>query len=156
MGEQAQQIDAFVATLQSCMDSRGWNLTMDESSGILEPFSSDDEMYRARADSDSCLREQNIDPHQFDSPPTEAQLRTMYRYDVDTYECLAAQGLRMEQQPPSADAYVESALAAANGTDDGGGSWWPYFDPAVKSLGRERIAELEIVCPTRWTFATLS
>ncbi len=144
-----------MATLQACMDARGWNRTMDESGGMLEPFSSDDEMQRAGADRDSCFSEQGID-HQLDGSPTEAQLRTMYRYDVDTYECLAAQGLRMEQQPPSADAYVERALADANGTDGGGESWWPYFYPAVDSLGRERIAELEIVCPTRWTFATLS
>lgn len=156
MAEQAQQMDAFLPTLQACMDSRGWNLTMDESSGVLEPFSSDDEMYRARADSDSCLREQGIDPHQFDNPLTETQLRTRYGYDVDTYQCLVAQGLRMEQQPPSEDVYVERALASSAGTDDGAASWWPYFDPAVDSLGRERIAELELVCPARWTFADLS
>jgi hypothetical protein len=155
MSQQLQDEEVFVANVQSCMDAKGWNLTVDASGGFAEPFSDEAEMKRAADDVHSCLADQGIDVTQFEQPLTDSALRTMYRYDVDTYECLAAQGLDMQDPPPSQDAYVESALAAQDGqeADD---SWWPYYDPAVTALSSSEVADLQQVCPERWTFAALS
>ncbi|WP_448058951.1 hypothetical protein [Cellulomonas hominis] len=155
MAEQAQQQEQFVVRLQACMDSKGWNLTAGESAGFAEPFSDSAEMERAGADRDACLGEQGIDPNILAKPLTESTLRTMYAFDVDTHECLVAQGIEMEGAPPTVDRYVEEGLAAQAGVpvDD---PWWPYGDPAILGLDEQGVAELKQVCPERWTFASLS
>lgn len=153
MAEQEQQREQFVATLQACMDAAGWNVTVDDDAGFVEPFSDSDELDRAVADSNACLAEQGIDVSTYETL-TEAELRTMYPYDVDTYECLQAQGVDMQESPPSIDAYVEQGLATlSDGSVELG--WWPYGDPALSSKSQDEIAVLHQVCPERWTFASL-
>jgi hypothetical protein len=154
MAEQAQAREQFVPTLQACMDGKGWNLTVDESSGIVEPFYSEEEMYRASADKDECLLDQGIDTGQYERLPTEAELRSMYVYDVDTYDCLVAQGVKMEDEPPSVEVYVEQGLNPGGSQQGISESWWPYFDPAILAMSQDEVAQLEQVCPVRWVFAT--
>ena len=154
MTEQAQAREQFVTTLQACMDARGWSLTVNASGGFEEPFTDQEEGRRAVADSDACLREQGVDPDAFGSAPTESELRATYPYDVDTYECLVAQGVEMAQRPPTEDVYVEQGLGGDS--RELAESWSPYLDSAVQALPAERIAELEQVCPARWTFAAMS
>jgi hypothetical protein len=152
MAEQAQLREEFVARLQSCMNVRGWHLTVDESAGFAEPFDSLEELERAGADRDQCLEEQGIDPTAASGPSTEAALREMYRYDVDTHECLVARGLRLERTPPSVDQYIEDGLASQSG-ESVADPWWPYGDPAVLALLETDVAELRVTCPERWSFA---
>lgn len=154
MAEQMQAREQFVPTLQACMDGKGWNLTVDESAGFAEPFYSREEAERALADSHDCMRDQGIDPDQINFGQTEADLRTMYSYDVDTYDCLVAQGVAMEKKPPSVDVYVEEGLIPGGAQKDISESWWPYFDPAILAMSQDEVAQLEQVCPTRWVFAT--
>lgn len=155
MAEQAQRAEQFVVVLQACMDARGWQLTVDESAGFEEPFTSESELARAGADRDACLVEQGIDTSFVSEPLTTQTLTAMYRYDVDTYECLVVQGVDLERRPPSVDRYVENGLAAQSG-EPVGDPWWPYGDPAVLRLGQQEVAELQDVCPERWTFGGLS
>lgn len=153
MAEQEQQREQFVATLQACMDSAGWNVTVDGDAGFVEPFSDRDELDRAIADSNTCLAEQGIDPSTYETL-TETELRTMYPYDVDTYECLVAQGIDMQERPPSVDTYVEQGLATLSDDNEETG-WWPYGDPALLSITPDEAAALQQACPERWTFASL-
>lgn len=156
MAEQTQAREQFVPTLQACMDGKGWHITVDEHAGIAEPFYSDEEMDRASSDIDACLLEQGIDMNQVvsDLALTEASLRSMYSYDVDTYECLVAQGVDMQDEPPSVDVYVEQGLNTDDSQQDISQSWWPYFDPAIMAMSQDEVAQLEQVCPVRWVFAT--
>lgn len=154
MAEQKQMEEQFVLNLQSCMDSKGWSLTVDSAGGFLEPFSSTDEMERAKVDGDACLNEQGIDPSFLSEPLTDASLRKMYTYDVDTYDCLVAQGIKMQNKPPSEDVYVEQALAAQSGIETPD-SWWPYGDEVFTSLNESQVKELKESCPERWTFMDL-
>lgn len=157
MSDQALAREQFVPTLQACMDAKGWHVTVDEHAGIAEPFTSQDEAERATADKTACMLEQGIDPAAYETGPTETELRAMYPYDVDTYRCLVAQGVPMEQEPPSIDVYVEQGLPTGDdGARDNSDSWWPYFDPAVLALPQAEVAALEQVCPTRWVFAGAS
>jgi hypothetical protein len=155
VAEQAQRAEQFVVRLQACMDGRGWQLTVDESAGFAEPFASQAEAERAGADRDACLVEQGIDTSFVSEPLTAETLRAMYRYDVDTHACLVAQGVELERRPPSVDRYVEEGLAAQAG-EPVGDPWWPYGDPALVPLGQQAIAELQEVCPERWTFGGVS
>jgi hypothetical protein len=155
MAEQAQRREQFVVRLQACMDGHGWQLTVDGSAGFAEPFASQDEAERAGADRDRCLVEQGVDASFVSQPLTAESLRSMYRYDVDTHACLLAQGVELERRPPSVDRYVEEGLAAQSG-EPVDGSWWPYGDPALLTLGRQDVAELQEACPERWTFGAVS
>ena len=41
MADQAQGRESFILRLQACMDAKSWDLTVDESGGFNEPFSSE-------------------------------------------------------------------------------------------------------------------
>lgn len=153
MAEQAQAREEFTVQLQSCISSKGWELTVDESGGFVEGFDSETEMERAKQDSDACLLEQGIDPSTFDTI-TEEELRVMYKYDQDTYECLVAQDVEMERDFPSVDTYVEQGLRAGDSQDDEE-VWTPYLDQGVLSLPQEKLAQVQQSCPERWGFARL-
>lgn len=155
MAEQAQRAEQFVVRLQACMDGRGWQLTVDESAGFAEPFASQAEAERAGSDRDLCLVEQGVDTSFLSEPLTAESLAAMYRYDVDTHACLVAQGIELERRPPSVDRYVEEGLAAQSG-EPVRDRWWPYGDPALVPLEQQELAELQEVCPERWTFGGLS
>ena len=154
MTEQAQAKERFVPRLQACLDSKGWNVTVDESAGVLEPFSSEDEMLRASVDIDACLLEQGIDPTRFKSGNSEADLRVMYRQDLDTYECLVAQAVDLEQKPISEEKYVELGLSGENASLSE--SWLPYLDPAILKMEEADVADLKRICPERWSFGSTS
>lgn len=152
MAQQEQAKDQFVARLQACMDAKGWNVTVDESAGIVEPLASESEMQRARQDVRACLTDQGIDPDSVVGTVTEESLREMYTQDLDTYECLLAQGVDMEQKPPSEDQFVEDGLAIQAG-EERPDSWWPYGDPVILTMSAQEVATLKQTCPVRWTFA---
>lgn len=156
MADHTQRREEFIPRLQACMDGRGWNLTVTESAGFEEPFvSGSSESGRATADRDECLAEQGVDVSVYDNPLTEAHLRTMYAYDLDTYHCLLARGVGLEHEAPSVETYVEEALASQAG-ESTDGYWWGYLDPVILAMRQSEVAELHLMCPERWVFASLS
>lgn len=155
MADQAQGRESFISRLQACMDAKSWDLTVDESGGFNEPFSSEEEMMRASDDGQDCLAEQGIDVSALEKPLTEADLSVMYTQDVDTYECLVAQGVEMERTPPGVDLYVEAGLSGQAGAPLPD-PWWPYGDQAIMSMPQGEVEQLRQVCPERWVFAGTS
>lgn len=149
MAEQVQAREQFVLDLQSCMDSKGWDLTVDEYGGSAEPFESAAEAERARDDTDECILDLGYDLTGFDEERTVDDSRARYQQELDVYHCLRHQGVVMEQEPPSEEIFVEQRLSG--GTSEQ--MWWPYGDPGVLELGTERVAELHQVCPEPWVFA---
>lgn len=159
MASQKQEVEQFVDRLQTCMDNKGWNLTMDEFGGMAEPFTSDEELNRAVNDSDACLADLGFDMDVVASTTvTEKQLREDYQRDIDTYQCLVNAGLKM-QDPPTEDVYVENGLSLYNDEVSAEGAdldqtWLPYLDPAVLSVGEDDLERLRVNCPERWSLAS--
>lgn len=144
--------EAFVRKLQSCMDGKGWHVTVDENGGFLEAFTSEEELQRAVDDKDQCLVQMGFDDELGATGVlTEKQLRDIYRIDIQTHKCLVKQGLQMAP-PPSEETYVERTIRSMSGEEDF--SWYPYLDDSVIQLSEERIAQLKKKCPERWTFGS--
>lgn len=149
MAEQAQEREQFVLDLQACVTDRGWNVTVDEYAGVVEPFESREEAERYGSDSDDCLTALGQDVSRFDDGPTVEQLREHYQRELDVRDCLVHQGVRMQAEPPAEEQFVEQSL---QGVDDGLG-WWAYGDPGVTELGQAEVAQLQQHCPEPWVFA---
>lgn len=146
MAEQADMRERFTVDVQSCMDSKGWELTVDSYGGFAERFSSQEEREHAAADRDACLEDLGYDTSMFDEAPGQEALATLYDRYIDTYECLVHEGVEMEREPPAKDVWIEARLS-------GGGPWTPHLDDGVVLAGEERYAELEQLCPEPWPFA---
>ncbi|GAB3042609.1 hypothetical protein [Sediminivirga luteola] len=148
MVNQAADRENFVLELQACMDGLGWDREVDEYGGSPDPFFDTEEMSRFDSDKDACLIQMGIDLEAVRSGPTVESLSTRYAQELDVRECLIAQGIEMESEPPSEDEFIEEGLSS----DDSGEAWWAYGDPAVIAAGPERNAELLTVCPEPWVF----
>jgi len=149
MAEQEQQREQFVIDLQSCMDARGWNLTVDEYGGSSEPFESAEEAERAREDTDECLLDLGYDLAGFGEERTVADFRERYQQELEIYRCLRHEGVAMEHDPPTEDVFIEQHLSGGDSTQ----VWWTYGDPGVLELGAEAVAELQQSCREPWVFA---
>ncbi|MFC4613442.1 hypothetical protein ACFO3K_01830 [Cellulomonas algicola] len=146
--EQAREREEVAAKMQTCMDAKGWTVTLDEYGGAAEPFTSEDEANRFSEDSMACQEEAGRRLGAL----TEDELREAYTRDVDTMMCLRNEGFDMAD-PPTVDTYVESRLADPPPDD----LWVPYTDPAVQgalesgSLSADGLVELERTCPQNWS-----
>lgn len=149
MEEQASARDEFVLGLQGCLDSKGWTVTVDQFGGAAESFSSQEESDRFTVDRDDC-----IDGLGFGIPaggkPTIADAENRYEQEVSIRECLLAQGIEMEQEPPAKDVFVEQVV---NPDPDELG-WWAYLDPAVLALDEDEVTQLKDLCPEPFIFTS--
>lgn len=120
--------------LQTCMDARGWELTMDEWGGAAEPFTSPGDLERFGVDRDACLG------LVVDALPADARGPAVPAYDRDltTWYCLRAQGYDLAPAP-SREEYERGADLT------------PYLDPALAGMTRAPLAALHDVCPDRWS-----
>jgi hypothetical protein len=144
--EQAQEREEYRTALQSCLDGKGWKVTVNRDGGIDESFQGD-EIERIHVDVDTCRVSMGF-PASDDLPPQdEASLRRQYAMLVDTATCLRAQGVDVAD-PPSEDTWVDTSL---QGTDEQKQhQWHPYDDPAWAKVPEDRVAELERTCPQPW------
>lgn len=149
MAEQAQEREQFVIDLQSCMEAKGWNVTVDEYGGSLEGFESANEAERARDDTDECILDLGYDLAGFEEERTVDEIRARYRQELDVYHCIRHKGVAMEQEPPSEDVFIEQHLSGETSEQ----TWWAYGDPEVIELGAAEVADLQQVCPEPWVFA---
>jgi hypothetical protein len=141
--EQARAREEMASKLQTCMDAKGWTVTLNEYGGAAEAFTTEEELDRFNEDSMQC----QIESGRNVAAVTEAELRADYRRDVDTMRCLRNEGFDVAD-PPSEDAYVESRLATVPPDD----LWVPYDDPALQDvLGTGDAAALERTCPQNWS-----
>ncbi len=149
--EQAQQREGYQSTLQSCFDSKGWELTFDTDGGVLEPLSLADRP-RFEADLEECHLLAGLQMP--DAVFTEADLRSWYRMDLDTVACIRHEGHDVAE-PPSEDAYVEASLTSQGGGAPDPESLWggPYLDPVIVDLPAAERDALRQACPERWAFA---
>lgn len=121
--------------LQTCMDSKGWNVTMDEWGGAAEPFRSTDELERFSSDRDACVAHTaEVLPRTSVEPSVSA-----YERDLVTRRCFEAQGYEMPA-PPTEAQYEAGAEAD------------PYLDPAVGGLPQSTYEQLRVACPEPWSF----
>lgn len=145
--EQAQEREEARIALQACMDAKGWNIELDEWGGSDEPFTSQEEVNRFSEESMACQSELGF----IGEVPTEASLRDRYAKDLDTWECLRAQGFEVAD-PPSVETYIESRLDR----DYEGEVWLPYQDESISQaletggITWEEFIQLEIDCPQQW------
>lgn len=121
--------------LQTCMDAKGWDVTMDEWGGAAEPFASQERWERFAADRDSCV------VHVAEVVPTteRAPAVSAYERDLVTRQCVAAQGHELAAAPSEAQ-YEQGAPAD------------PFDDPALGGLSQGSLDQLRAACPERWTF----
>ena len=121
--------------LQSCMDGKGWDVTMDEWGGAAEPFDRGAALATFGADRDDCLvTVADAVPGATAVPPVSA-----YERDLVTRECVEARGYDLRVAPSEVE-YRGGAVVD------------PYEDPALSGISKAEGAELRAACPERWTF----
>jgi hypothetical protein len=118
--------------LVSCMESAGFAVTLDVSSGSISGDPGADQMDRFRdtlAICDEAAFESGLVARHAEQTPDE--LRLWYRAFLLAHECLTEHGYPASD-PPSIDVYVES----------GGTAWHPY-----DALSPASIQDIEPICP---------
>jgi len=153
--QQAQDREQARNALQSCLDGKGWTVTVNEFGGADEPFSDDVELTRYHADMVDCRASVGLS----DRAPTREQAEQAYHGMLDTAACLRAQGFEVSGAP-SEQTWVEAFLAASSDTATAGGAtsasdvWEPYGELIAAAQGDEtrlaRISATEQTCPQWW------
>ncbi|PFG34173.1 hypothetical protein ATL42_2077 [Sanguibacter antarcticus] len=144
MAEQAQLQDEYRANMQSCVEAAGWSVTITHEGGVVEPFNGQTEMDRYAIDRDACR--ESLGLHTDGAALTADQYELIYGRQVQTRECLVAQGYTMAT-PPSKEAYVEAALT---GDSNSTAAWSPYLDSAFEKLAESEYNRLQEECPEPW------
>ena len=146
MAEQAQRQEEHRSQLQSCVSSKGWDVTITPEGGVEEPFTEAD-YARYEIDRTACRAEAGLDDGN-NVRLDAARLGEIYDRQVDTWECLRAEGYPVAE-PPSKELYVESSLAAQNG-DSSVNGWWPYGDAVFEEMAEAEYNRLQAECPEPW------
>lgn len=121
-----------IGYLVSCMESAGFAVTFDVSSGSITGDPGADLMERFRdtlAICEEAAFESGLVARNTEQTPDE--LRLWYRALLLAHECLNEYGYPTSN-PPSIDVYVES----------GGTAWHPY-----EALSSDSIQDIEPICP---------
>lgn len=127
--------EAVRQELQTCMDTKGWEVTMDESGGAAEPFDSQERLDSFGRDRDDCLvHVAEVVPRTEEVPAVSA-----YERDLVTRQCVEAQGYEVDAAPSEAQ-------------DQRGATADPYDDPALRGLSQRAFDQLRATCPERWSF----
>ncbi|WP_165350521.1 hypothetical protein [Xylanimonas protaetiae] len=135
MAEAVQNREEAVLALQSCLDAKGWAVTVLPDASVVGDKDEDSD----RFDADFAQCSGAGEPVEY----TESTARQEYGRWVDVAACLRAQG-RTVSEAPSEDTWVDLALKNASGTLEPGESLWlPYLEVAP-------TAELEKECPQPW------
>lgn len=93
--------------LASCLRAEGWQVTWTDDGGMEVDYSgSSEEAFFASED--AC--EERIGPQPTPAPLTENEIAEFYRQDLQIAECLAAQGVEVDE-PPSLELYTQDYLA---------------------------------------------
>jgi len=141
VAQQAAEREEYRSQLQSCLDGKGWHVTVDLNGGIAEGFTDKAEMARVSDDFTACRVSMGYSP--YGTPQTLDDLKLNYSQLLDTRACLVARGLDMAP-PPSEDAWIE-------GTQANTYVWHPYYDPAFTALSMDEQNALEALCPQPWS-----
>lgn len=143
VAEQAAQREEYRAQLQSCLDGRGWHVTVDLNGGIVEPFTDATEFSRFESDKQACRVSMGYSADGL--PATPDELKLQYEQLLDVRNCLIAHGLDMAEPSQSEDAWIDAAQTGAV-------DWAPYNDPAIDALPLDEQEELwTVVCPQPWS-----
>lgn len=146
--EQAREREQARASMQACVEAKGWAVTANEWGGAEEPFDDQATSDQFLKDSQACQAEIGIGPTSVE--PDERYWRESYQRALDTWACLRNEGINLAS-PPSESTYVEQRMAAAPDY-----VWTPYSDPEIlrllesNEMTSEERAELEIKCPQSW------
>lgn len=116
--------------MASCMVDRGWDATATGDGGISSTIpEGQDESYDA--DLAKCQEKNGFD---ILAPAlSEPELRRLYLMELDTAECIRAEGLD-PGSPPSEQSFVDMALVNGN-------AWDPYA--AVYTTSNSQVSEDE-------------
>ena len=160
--QQAQEREQARVALQTCLDGKGWSVTVNEFGGASEPFSDDAEMTRYHADMVDCRASAGLS----DQAPTQQQAEQAYRGALDTAACLRAQGFEVPDAP-SEQSWVEAFLTASSDAATAGGTaeagddnvtssqvWSPYGELVAAAQDDQaqltKISDAEKTCPQWW------
>ncbi|HLS15659.1 MAG TPA: hypothetical protein VK095_14205 [Beutenbergiaceae bacterium] len=145
VAEQRAEQEEYMTSLQSCVEGRGWNVTITPEGGVEEPFDND-EVDDWEEDKFACLESLG-----YDAEPTydEERIRLLYSRLIDTRECLVTHGHDLPA-PQDEETYVENTLRLMQEGDAGGDIWHPYNHDSFHELDREELEELEAQCPQPW------
>jgi hypothetical protein len=149
MAEKVQADEERISGHQACINTKGWDIIIDWEGGMDVSNLNDSEMERLSNDLHSCFDE--LGYTRDDSFPDEADLRLSYQRQLETRECLIANGIKVETVPPSEDVWVDEALkfwaavqAGESPPVESGDSWSAYDDVINQGLYSE---ELVRICP---------
>jgi len=140
VAEQAAQREEYRAALQSCLDGKGWHVTVNLDGGIDEPLTSD-EYSQFMADQGACRQSMGLSAEGI--PATLDELKVNYSQWLDVRNCFIAHGVQMGP-PQSEDAWLDAAQSG------GGDLWLPYSDPALEALSMDEQDALKALCPQPW------
>jgi hypothetical protein len=143
VAEQAAEREEYRAEMQSCLDGMGWHVTVNLDGGIVEPFTSDEELQRNVADMETCRVSMGLPGKRL--PATLDELKTIYTQLLDVRNCLIAHGVAMGPAQ-SEDAWLDAIQS--DGADD---YWHPYSDPGLEALSMDKQQALEALCPQPWS-----
>ncbi|WP_231583614.1 hypothetical protein [Cellulomonas sp. A375-1] len=154
--EQAQAREEERLGYQRCMDAKGWDRTMMEGGGSVEPFVAEDaddrsEIGRFDEDVEACRVELGLpEPHEM----TADELAVQYDAELDIARCLEHLGFEISE-PPSRQAWIDRMLAANHDPSTAGDLWAPHNELAERAVAGEqdierRLDEAQAQCPQYW------
>lgn len=134
--ESEEPADASVQAVAACLREKGWLVVIHD--GGVGPSSLPEEQVKAyTSDMTACMSEFERD---VPSPTLDrSQMVELYRKELATRECLAAQGYESPAAPPSEATYV-AALASGSAPP------WMAYD-AVGQVALEEFRRIERLCP---------
>ena len=145
VAQQAAEREEYRSQLQSCMNGKGWDVTLNQYGGVDEPFTSNDEVTRFVSDTEQCRVSMGYPA--VSGTATLDELKQNYSQLLDTRACLVAHGVNMAPPAQSEDAWVEASQAGV----ELGYVWHPYNDPALLALSMDEQNALEALCPQPWS-----
>ena len=128
----------------ACMVDRGWPVERSWYGGY-ETYASvpDEQQSQYLAAEKECAEQSGFDTA--NESLTDAQIRQLYRQEVEEHECLTDLGLE-SYEPPSEQVYLDTYL-----TED----WYFAMQPAFDTLGSQRMIQVIAQCPPPTYFLNL-
>src|SRR5690625_985349 len=146
VAEQRAEQEQYMTSLQTCVEGRGWNVTITPEGGVEEPFDND-EVEDWEEDRSECLDSLGYDD---ELAQDEDRIRLLYSRLVDTHECLVAHGYEDLPEPQDEEIFVEVSLRAAQEDEAQVERWNPYFHESFYDVSQDEVEEIEKQCPAPW------
>ncbi|GAB3615907.1 hypothetical protein GCM10027416_04640 [Okibacterium endophyticum] len=120
-------------TLADCLNEKGWDVTLNEATGSVEFEGTTEQMDQYEIDQAECMPEDDSIPLE---ELTSEQWTALYEMELETAECLRAEGIEIEEAP-SEQVFIDRYKSSD--------PWTSYT--FVGDVSSDRWDELNTLCP---------